>query len=90
MEREYNCHVILGKPKVSFRETLVSPVSFDYFHKKQSGGQGQYGRVIGLVEPLPPQENTKLEFSDETVGTNVPKNYMPGIKRGFLNACEKG
>lgn len=90
MEREYNCPVILGKPKVAFRETIAGSVPFDYFHKKQSGGQGQYGKVIGIVEPLPPQDNTKLEFSDETVGTNIPKNYMPGIRRGFLNACEKG
>lgn len=50
MLREYNCEVVMGKPKVSFRECLVSPVTFDYLHKKQSGGSGQYGRVIGLLE----------------------------------------
>ena len=60
MEREYNCPVVMGKPKVSFRESLIAPVEFDYLHKKQSGGSGQYGRVIGTLEPLPPAENTKV------------------------------
>lgn len=50
MEREYNCPVILGKPKVAFRETLIEPINFDYLHKRQSGGAGQYARVIGVLE----------------------------------------
>ena len=62
LEREYNAKCELGKPKVAFRESLVRPVEFDYLHKKQSGGSGQYGRVTGVVEPLPVEENTKLEF----------------------------
>ncbi|KAE9545437.1 hypothetical protein AGLY_000980 [Aphis glycines] len=90
MQKEYNCPVILGKPKVAFRETLVSPFEFDYFHKKQHGGQGQYARVIGILEPLPPNENTNLDFIDETSGPNVPKQFIPGIIKGFKMMAEKG
>ncbi|XP_045515545.1 elongation factor G, mitochondrial [Pieris brassicae] len=90
MEREYNCPVELGKPKVAFRETMMSPCSFDYLHKKQSGGAGQYARVVGILEPLPPHQNTLLEFVDETMGTNVPKQFVPGIERGYLDTCQKG
>lgn len=90
MEREYDCQVILGKPKVAFRETLFEPCEFNYLHKKQSGGAGQFARVIGQMEPLPPHENTQIKFTDKTVGTNVPKQFVPGVKRGFVEMCEKG
>ncbi|CAH0726438.1 unnamed protein product, partial [Brenthis ino] len=90
MEREYNCPVEMGKPKVAFRETMMSPCSFDYLHKKQSGGAGQFARVTGVMEPLPPQQNTVLEFVDETIGTNVPKQFVPGVERGFIDTCQKG
>lgn len=90
MQKEYNCPVNLGKPKVAFRETLVSPFEFDYFHKKQHGGQGQYARVIGVLEPLPPNENTNLDFVDETSGPNVPKQFIPAIIKGFKMMSEKG
>lgn len=90
MQKEYNCAVTLGKPKVAFRETLVSAFEFDYFHKKQHGGQGQYARVIGVLEPLPPNENTNLDFVDETSGPNVPKQFIPGIIKGFKMMAEKG
>jgi len=90
MEREYNCPVIMGKPTVAFKEMLYEAVNFDFFHKKQSGGRGEYARVIGVMEPLEPHENTKVEFVDVTTGTNVPKPFVPGVKKGFMDSCQKG
>ncbi|XP_062328811.1 elongation factor G, mitochondrial [Osmerus eperlanus] len=90
MEREYSCPCVMGKPKVAFRESILSPVQFDFTHKKQSGGSGQYGKVVGALEPLDPEQNTKLEFEDQTIGTNVPKQFVPAVERGFREACEKG
>ncbi|VDD76721.1 unnamed protein product [Mesocestoides corti] len=90
LAREYNAPCVLGKPKVAFRETLLEAVEFDYLHKKQSGGAGQYGRVIGVLEPLPAELNTQVVFSDETVGTNIPKHYVPAIETGFRNLCNAG
>lgn len=90
MEREYNCPVSMGKPTVAFREMLTKPVEFDFFHKKQSGGRGEYARVIGVMEPLDPTENTKIDFRDETSGTNVPKPFVPGVKKGFIDSCQRG
>ncbi|VDP36896.1 unnamed protein product [Soboliphyme baturini] len=90
MKSEYSCEVVLGKPKVAFRETLVADCPFDYWHRKQTGGHGQYGRVIGVCEPLTAAQQLDLEFVDECVGTNVPKPFMPAIERGFREACERG
>ena len=54
---------------------------FDFTHKKQSGGSGQYGKVIGTLEPLDAESSTKVEFEDETVGTNVPKQFVPAVEK---------
>ncbi|ESO98876.1 hypothetical protein LOTGIDRAFT_187106 [Lottia gigantea] len=90
LEREFGTKCILGKPKVSFRESLTRVVEFEHIHKKQTGGQGQYGKIIGYIEPLDAEENTKLIFQDNTVGNNIPKTYIPAIEKGFRKACEKG
>ncbi len=64
---------------------------YDYLHKKQSGGAGQYGRIIGQLEPLTDEDEvTKLQFDDCTVGMNIPKQFIPAIEKGFIECCEKG
>ncbi|XP_032553707.1 elongation factor G, mitochondrial [Chiroxiphia lanceolata] len=90
MEREYGCPCTMGKPKVAFRENISAPVPFEFTHKKQTGGAGQYGKVIGVLEPLDPEDYTKVEFEDRTVGTNIPKQFVPAVEKGFRDACEKG
>ncbi|XP_053166542.1 elongation factor G, mitochondrial isoform X1 [Hemicordylus capensis] len=90
MEREYGCSCVMGKPKVAFRESITATVPFDFTHKKQSGGAGQYGKVIGYLEPLDSENYTKVEFEDKTVGTNIPRQFVPAIEKGFRDACEKG
>ncbi|KAJ3295688.1 Elongation factor G, mitochondrial [Borealophlyctis nickersoniae] len=92
MKREYNVECVTGKPQVAFRETINQKVEFNYTHKKQSGGSGQFGRVVGYIEPLlePLEDGSTNEFSDETVGMNIPRNFIPAIEKGFLEACQKG
>ncbi|MEQ2171946.1 hypothetical protein GOODEAATRI_015806 [Goodea atripinnis] len=63
------------------RSSFISICGFDFTHKKQSGGSGQYGKVIGVLEPLEPEDYTKLEFEDQTVGTNVPKQFVPAVEK---------
>ena len=84
MKREYNVDCITGKPQVAFRETITQPVKFSYTHKKQSGGAGQYAKIQGYFEPIPLEEREEgvtFEFENETVGMNIPSNYIPAIEK---------
>lgn len=86
LQREYNVECITGKPRVAFRETLRQRVDFDYTHKKQTGGNGQYAKIVGYIEPIPEHELEdddceKFEFLDRTIGMNIPKNYIPAIEK---------
>ncbi|KNC81128.1 elongation factor G, mitochondrial, partial [Sphaeroforma arctica JP610] len=89
IKREYNCSVKSDKPKVAFRETLGNATKFDYLHKKQSGGSGQYGRIIGELIPTEEQDGEN-EFETNTVGQNIPTEYLPAIEKGFFEACAAG
>jgi len=87
MRREYGVLLTVGAPKVSYRETITKPISFDYTHKKQSGGRGQYARVVGMLEPSGDDENV---FVNDIKGGVIPSNYIPGCEKGFNNCLVKG
>ncbi|HPA10114.1 MAG TPA: elongation factor G [Treponemataceae bacterium] len=86
MRREYNCEVETGRPQVAFRETITQHADFNYTHKKQSGGSGQYGRVAGFIEPI---END-YEFVDAIKGGAIPNEYIPSCDKGFKQSLKKG
>jgi len=94
IRREYEIDVDVGNPIVNYRESITSPASFNYLHKKQSGGAGQFARVIGRLEPLIANfENTSESgniFVDETGGSNIPNEYIPAIEKAFHESCKKG
>lgn len=90
IRREYKVEAQTGKPRVNFREAITQRAEFDYLHKKQSGGQGQYGRVCGYVEPLPMGSATKFEFENLIVGQAIPSNFIPAIEKGFREAANSG
>eukprot|EP00834_Sanchytrium_tribonematis_P005514 NODE_339_length_9219_cov_0.924232.p2 type:complete len:695 gc:universal NODE_339_length_9219_cov_0.924232:4545-2461(-) len=91
MKREYGVECIVGKPKVAFRETISQKAEFNYTHKKQSGGSGQYGKVIGYIEPFTSEVPTeKLSFESKVIGGNIPTNFIPACEKGFLEAAGKG
>eukprot|EP00835_Amoeboradix_gromovi_P004775 NODE_395_length_9429_cov_0.550054.p2 type:complete len:695 gc:universal NODE_395_length_9429_cov_0.550054:2238-154(-) len=89
MKREYGVECIVGKPKVAFRETISCRSEFQYTHKKQSGGSGQYAKVYGYIEPFN-EPNSKVEFVSEVIGGNIPTQYIPACEKGFLEAIKSG
>ena len=90
MKREFACEVIAGKPQVAYRETLGQKGEYNYTHKKQTGGSGQYGKVAGFIEPLPAEHPTGFEFVDEIVGGVIPREFIPACEKGFKEAVKKG
>jgi elongation factor G len=91
MKREYNCEVIAGKPQVAFREAINSAANFNYTHKKQTGGTGQFAKVVGTMEPIRPLDLLKpYEFVDEVVGGSIPREYIPSCDKGFQEQLKKG
>ena len=87
MKREYKCEVIVSEPEVAYRESITQRADFNYTHKKQTGGSGQYGRVAGFMEPLADKD---YEFVDSIKGGAIPNEYIPSCDKGFKRAMEKG
>ncbi len=89
MKREYGCEVETGAPQVAYRETISQRADFDYTHKKQTGGSGQYGRVGGRIEPIE-GGSEDFEFASEIKGGAIPTEYIPAVEKGFVQCMEKG
>ena len=90
IRREYGCAVTTGAPRVNYREAPTRATTFNYRHKKQTGGSGQYGHVIGRIEPLPANAASDYEFENEVGGGRIPTEYIPSCDKGFQQARMKG
>lgn len=88
LKRKFNVEVLLKTPKIPYRETIKKKVRVQGKHKKQSGGHGQYGDCWIVMEPLP--RGAGFEFVDAIVGGVIPKNYIPAVEKGIVEACQKG
>ncbi len=87
MKREYSAEVETGAPQVAYREAISRRADFDYLHKKQTGGSGQYAKVVGYIEPLTEGD---YEFVDEIRGGRIPTEYIPACDKGFRSSLDKG
>ena len=88
IKREYGVEVQAGAPQVAYRETITKKSDFEYTHKKQTGGSGQFARVLGFVEPSDAGEN--YQFINNVIGGSIPKEYHASCDKGFQDAMERG
>ena len=93
MKREYNAIVETGKPQVAYREAITARADFDYTHKKQTGGAGQFGRVAGYMEFIEEEDAEKIgnyEFVSQIKGGSIPNEFIPSCDKGFKASMKKG
>jgi len=95
MRRDFKVESLqTGEPKVNYRETITQRTEYNYVHKRQSGGRGQYGKVIGYFEPIPVEEqegnDDGITFISKLTGNEIPPNFVPAIEKGFKAATQKG
>ncbi len=90
MKREYGCEVIAGKPQVAYRESITKRAEINYTHKKQTGGSGQYAKILGYIEPLPSDAVEAYEFVDDVSGGSIPREFISSCDKGFRDGVKKG
>ena len=94
LKREYKAEVEVGAPQVNYRETIRSEAKFEYTHKKQSGGSGQFGKVAGKIVPLTSDKKEKedqvFKFVNEIKGGVIPNEFIPSCEKGFMDVMGKG
>lgn len=90
IRREYDVEVEVGAPKVSYREAPTQGAEYNFKHKKQTGGSGQYAHIVGKFEVLPEEAEEQFEFEQKVVGGRVPKEYIPAVEKGFRDSLSKG
>jgi elongation factor G len=89
MKREYGVEVVTGAPQVAYRETISQRAEFNYTHRKQTGGSGQYGKIGGYIEPIT-DGSADFEFVDDVRGGAVPIEFIPSVEKGFRSMIHKG
>jgi elongation factor G len=91
MRREFRVEANVGKPQVAYREALRGTVEDGYTHKKQTGGSGQFAKVLLRIEPLvDPEDGATYEFVNAVTGGRVPKEYIPSVDQGCQEAMQHG
>ncbi len=90
IRREYKAEVEVGAPQVNYRETIKKGSDYDYTHKKQTGGSGQFGRVAGSIYPLNKDHEDNFEFVNNIKGGVIPTEYIPSCRKGFEDIMDEG
>ncbi len=90
IKREYKVECTVGMPKVSYREAPTKVTPYNYKHKKQTGGSGQYAHVIGTLEPLPEDAPEPFAFENKVTGGRIPNEFIPSVEKGFRASLHKG
>jgi len=90
LKREFEVECEVGNPSVAYKEAITQSCEFNYLHKKQTGGSGQYAKVIGKIEPMDEEEEETFEFVNNVIGTNIPPEYIKSCKQGAEDAMSKG